>query len=226
MCPSSWCTVLKSSAFTWMHIFRRTSSRLSIDHALAWQTTSRSAGLVKSERSQNVCGSGAKPRDVKKPSPVRTMARASIFCARSRSVRSVAAVLAGRRHELVDVAPLLRPRVAEQVRGNRPVRRHHRVRRSARRGGGARRRAATRRTASPAATDARLRPRTGRAACRSSTATSRRCQRTPARARPCWSDRRSGRSGPASAAQCVASRSTDRPAPSDRGFPPSAARSR
>ena len=32
-----------------------------MSHALAWQTTSRSRGRVKSERSQNVCGSGVEP---------------------------------------------------------------------------------------------------------------------------------------------------------------------
>ena len=35
-----------------------------MSHALAWQTTSRSAGFVKSERAQNVSGSGAKPSEV------------------------------------------------------------------------------------------------------------------------------------------------------------------
>src|ERR1039458_4768868 len=51
-----------------MHILRRTSFSESISQALAWHTTSRSLGLRKSERSQNVSGSGAKPREVKKPS--------------------------------------------------------------------------------------------------------------------------------------------------------------
>ena len=37
------------------------------------------------------------------------------------------AVLAGGRYEIVDVAPLLCPGVPQQVGGNRPVRRHHRV---------------------------------------------------------------------------------------------------
>ena len=37
---------------------------LSMSHALAWQTTSRSAGLVNSERSQKVFGNGAKPSEV------------------------------------------------------------------------------------------------------------------------------------------------------------------
>ncbi len=46
-------------------------------HALAWHTTSRSAGFVNSDRSQNVAGSGWNPSDVKKRSPCRTISRAS-----------------------------------------------------------------------------------------------------------------------------------------------------
>jgi hypothetical protein len=68
---------------------------LSIDHALAWHTTSRSAGWTKSERSQNVCGSVRKPSDVKKRSPIRTISRASTFFARSRAVRSMVPAACG-----------------------------------------------------------------------------------------------------------------------------------
>ena len=71
-----------------MHIFRRTSLKLSMSHALAWQTTSRSRGFTNSERSQNVLGSGAKPIEVKKPSPYFTMPMGSTFFAFSRSVTS------------------------------------------------------------------------------------------------------------------------------------------
>src|ERR1700674_2815177 len=69
-----------------MHIFTRRSSLLSISHALAWQTTSRSAGLVNSDRSQKVGGSGAKPIEVKKPSPYFTMPFGSRFFFLSSSV--------------------------------------------------------------------------------------------------------------------------------------------
>ena len=56
--------VVKSSAVGSMHILMRMSSAESMSHALAWQTTSRSFGRTKSERSQNVFGSGAKPSEV------------------------------------------------------------------------------------------------------------------------------------------------------------------
>jgi len=45
------------------HLMRRSSLK-SGSQALAWQTTSRSLGLVKSDRSQKVGGSGSKPRDL------------------------------------------------------------------------------------------------------------------------------------------------------------------
>src|ERR1700674_629048 len=62
-----------------MHILTRKSSFESTSHALAWQTTSRSAGFVKSDLSQNVFGSGANPSDVKKFSPYFTIPRGSVF---------------------------------------------------------------------------------------------------------------------------------------------------
>ena len=61
--------VVKSSAVWSMHILMRRSSSLSMSHALAWQTTSRSRGFTNSERSQNVFGSGSNPSEVKKRSP-------------------------------------------------------------------------------------------------------------------------------------------------------------
>ncbi len=57
-----------------------------MSHALAWQMTSRSRGLTKSDRSQNVCGSGAKPSDVKKRSAVCAMSTAVSLCAVSSPV--------------------------------------------------------------------------------------------------------------------------------------------
>ena len=56
-----------------MHILSRTSSRLSMSQAEAWQTTSRSAGFTNIERFQKVSGSGAKPSEVKNPSPAFTI---------------------------------------------------------------------------------------------------------------------------------------------------------
>ena len=44
-----------------------------MSHAEAWQTTSRSRGRVISERCQKVSGSGARPSEVKKASPVFTI---------------------------------------------------------------------------------------------------------------------------------------------------------
>ena len=52
---------------------------LSTYHALAWQTTSRSRGFTKSDRSQNVFGSGSNPSDVKKRSPMRTISSGVTF---------------------------------------------------------------------------------------------------------------------------------------------------
>ncbi len=78
----------KSSALISMHILMRRSSTLSTSHALAWQTTSRSRGRTNSERFQKVSGSGAKPSEVKKPSPYFTMPMASVFFASSSPARS------------------------------------------------------------------------------------------------------------------------------------------
>ena len=64
-----------------MHILMRTSLSPSMSHALAWQTTSRSRGFRKSDRSQNVFGRGANPRDVKNRSPILTISSGSILCA-------------------------------------------------------------------------------------------------------------------------------------------------
>ena len=66
---SSWWIVLKSIALISIHIFIRTSSFAFRSHALAWQTTSRSAGLVSSDRSKNVSGSFCMPSDTKNASP-------------------------------------------------------------------------------------------------------------------------------------------------------------
>ena len=51
------------------HLQAQIVLELSMSQALAWHTTSRSRGLTNSERSQKVLGSGAKPSDLKKPSP-------------------------------------------------------------------------------------------------------------------------------------------------------------
>ena len=69
MCPSSWWTVTRSSSSILMHIFRRTSSTVSMSQALAWQTTSRSRGFWKSDRTQKERGRLGKPIEVKKPTP-------------------------------------------------------------------------------------------------------------------------------------------------------------
>ena len=63
----------------------------------------------------------------------------------------VAGVGAGRRDQRIDVRPVLRPDVAEQVRRDRAVRRHRR-RRTSRAASSARRRAAAGRAAAPAPT--------------------------------------------------------------------------
>ena len=59
-----------------------------MSQALAWHTTSRSAGLRNSERSQKVCGSGLNPSEVKKPSPYFTICFQSVFFFFSSAVRS------------------------------------------------------------------------------------------------------------------------------------------
>ncbi len=67
-----------------------------MSHALAWQTTSRSRGLVSIERVQNVLGSESKPSEVKKPSPKRNIAGTSVPFAFSSCVTStVGAAFAG-----------------------------------------------------------------------------------------------------------------------------------
>ncbi len=55
--------VMKSSLFTLVHILMRTSSLVSMSQAEAWQTTSRSRGLVIWLRVQKVSGSGLKPSE-------------------------------------------------------------------------------------------------------------------------------------------------------------------
>ena len=97
-----------------------------MSQALAWQTTSRSRGFTNSERSQNVFGSGAKPSEVKKPSPYFTMPMGSTFFAFSRSVMSYGCFCCGGAHQRKDVAPLLRPGIAQQVGANHAVGVHRR----------------------------------------------------------------------------------------------------
>ena len=56
--------VIRSSSVGLMHILIRRSLFIVTSQALAWQTTSRSRGRTKSDRDQNVAGSGANPSDV------------------------------------------------------------------------------------------------------------------------------------------------------------------
>ena len=95
-----------------------------MSHALAWQTTSRSFGRVKSERSQKVFGSGCEAeRRVEAFAGARPCRAASVLRRLRMSVRS-SRDRRCRRDERIDVAPFLRPDVAEQIGGNRTVRRH------------------------------------------------------------------------------------------------------
>ena len=71
--------VIRSSSVGLMHILMRRSSFQVTSQALAWQTTSRSRGLVNIDRSQNVAGSGSSPSEVKNASPVFTIFTASHF---------------------------------------------------------------------------------------------------------------------------------------------------
>src|SRR5467141_118888 len=102
-----------------MHILIRKSFFESTSQALAWQTTSRSAGLVNNDRSQNVFGSGANPSDVKNPSPYRTIPCASVFRSWVVALRRLRRI-----HQLIDVVPFLAPKISQQVCRNRPVRRN------------------------------------------------------------------------------------------------------
>ena len=86
--PSSWCTVLKLSASSSMHILRRRSPRLVMSQALAWQTTSRSRGRTNIERCQKVSGSGSRPNEVKKFSPYFTSACGVVFLRTSAAATS------------------------------------------------------------------------------------------------------------------------------------------
>ena len=80
--------VIRSSSVGLMHILMRRSSFMVTSQALAWQTTSRSRGLVNIERSQKVFGSGSSPSEVKNASPVFTIFTASHFLATSASETS------------------------------------------------------------------------------------------------------------------------------------------
>jgi hypothetical protein len=66
----------------------RTSSPPSSGQALAWQTTSRSRGLVSSERSQKVSGSAGMPSETKKFSAVRVILSSSQPCSSRARVMS------------------------------------------------------------------------------------------------------------------------------------------
>ncbi len=55
--------VVKFSSFGLMHILVRTSPSMFMSQALAWQTTSRSSGLMNWVRSQYDCGSDGMPSD-------------------------------------------------------------------------------------------------------------------------------------------------------------------
>ena len=98
-----------------------------MSQALAWQTTSRSRGLMNSERSQNVCGQRREAeRGEEALAVLHHLLRVGVPLledlgrGRSRDRR-------WRRDERVDVVPLLRPHVAEQVGGDGAVRRHDSV---------------------------------------------------------------------------------------------------
>src|SRR6266851_9458604 len=72
--------VIRASSVGLMHILTRRSLLKLGSQALAWQTTSRSKGLVNIERSQKVWGSGSNPSEVKKASPILTIFFESYFC--------------------------------------------------------------------------------------------------------------------------------------------------
>ena len=94
-------------------------------HALAWQTTSRSRGLTKSDRSQNVARQRLEAeRGEEALAVARHLGRGDAPGAQDR--RQVHRARASRRrHVVVQVRPVLRPDVAEQMRGDRTVGRDH-----------------------------------------------------------------------------------------------------
>ena len=76
---------MKSSAFSLMHILMRISSLLSMSHAEAWHTTSRSAGLTNIERASRRSPAAARSRARRRnPRPTLTMSSGVLpLCARS-----------------------------------------------------------------------------------------------------------------------------------------------
>ena len=124
--PSSWWITTKSSPVISMHILMRRSWSWSTSQALAWQTTSRSCGLVKSERSQNVGGIGCEAERGEEAIAVLHHALGVGLLRLEQLGQVVAGAAARHAHQVVDVAPLLRPHVAEQVRRDRAVGRHDR----------------------------------------------------------------------------------------------------
>ena len=134
--------VMKSSAVGSMHILMRRSSTLSTSQALAWQTTSRSRGLVNSDRSQNVWRQRRKAERHEEALAVARHLPLVDLPALQDLGQVEARIGVGRRDQRVDVLPGLRPHVAEQVRGNRARSPAPRYPRTSRAGGCARRRAA------------------------------------------------------------------------------------
>ena len=95
------------------------SFSMSMSQALAWHTTSRSRGLTKSERSQNVVRKRRKAQRCEEALAVADHLLSSIFLAfRIGSDRSPVR-FCWRRHQRIDVPPGLRPHIAEQMGGNR-----------------------------------------------------------------------------------------------------------
>ena len=111
--------VTRSSSVGSMHILMRRSSATSRPTRSRGTPTSRSRGRVKQRALPEVRGSGSKPSDVKKLSPIFTIAFASVFfvCERLRDVDRRLSLVG--LDEVEDVLPLLRPHVAEQARGDR-----------------------------------------------------------------------------------------------------------
>ena len=185
--------VLKSSPVISMHILMRRSFDVVdvpgagvADH-LAVARLGEQRALPEGLRQRLEAERGEEALAVAHHLPARRSSCAFRISVRSKPGRRPAA------RPAVDVVPLLRPHVAEQVRGDRA--RSPGPRRRTSRAASAHvgvQRVVERLDLLPQPVDLLRRRR--RAACRTSSATSRRCRRSPARARPCWRARRSARS--------------------------------
>ena len=92
-----------------------------MSQALAWQTTSRSFGFVNSERSQNVFGQRVEAERGEEPFAVPDHLQGVRVPGLQDLGQVVARIRVLRSDQRIDVLPVLRPHVAQQMRRDRPL---------------------------------------------------------------------------------------------------------